>query len=156
MRTNAFLPIGIVLLGTVAIATVRGAEKNIFLPLTTPDPAELSDTTACATKAAAITPPHPDIADDVLFTAYHITADQRSLYAVEMIVPASLGGAATRNNLWPHLTVGPWNHSDKMTLDAALTGMVCGEQVTLATAQHALTENWTDAYERYVGPYPTH
>jgi hypothetical protein len=35
--------------------------------------------------------------------------------------------------------------------EVSLSGLVCGGQLDLATAQKAIRDNWVDAYRTYIG-----
>lgn len=145
------MKIAIILAAALSANPVHAAE-SAFLPIASVTPGSVATITSCAA--------HRDAGDlvgsDDLFTAYNVPANRRQFYRIEMLIPTTLGGTHDPGNLWPHLTVGPWNHEDKMRLDAKLTKLVCSHKLSLATAQQALRDDWTSAYEKYVGPYWPH
>jgi hypothetical protein len=54
-------------------------------------------------------------------------------------------------NLWPQPRhTDPWNASFKDTVENVLHGMVCADQLSLATARTALATDWVAAYRKYV------
>lgn len=89
-----------------------------------------------------------------VFAAYGINGAQRSDYIMDSVVPESLGGRRVARNAWPHLTRGPWNVGDKQKLTEVLITKVCAHELDLKVAQQALMQDWTAAYEKYVGDYP--
>jgi hypothetical protein len=128
------------------------AGENAFIPIATVTPGNASATALCAKKSATVVNSTAD--SDQIFADYSIAPDQRRFYRLELLIPVELGGTADRRNIWPHITVGPWNAGDKAKLDAILISLVCAHTLTLEAAQKALREDWTAAYEKFVGPYP--
>jgi hypothetical protein len=135
---------------------VKAEEANSFLPNKSISPGiagPIDRTITCSPKIQLSSRPDIDENDKLrLLDAYHIGIQQRPSYAIDTVVPKALGGAIDDlRNLWPHLKVGPWNLEDKRALDAVLEKMICAGALQLAVAQHALMEDWTTAYEKYVG-----
>ena len=79
-------------------------------------------------------------------------ADQRLRdYEEDHLIPLELGGSPTDpRNLWPepHVVPGGWGSFVKDRLENALNIMVCERRITLATARHAIAENWITAYRQ--------
>ena len=75
-------------------------------------------------------------------------------YQEDHLIPLSLGGAPDdARNLWPeprHPADG-WDADMKDDLEAELQHRVCAGQLGLAEAQHAIADNWHEAWRRYVG-----
>ena len=61
-------------------------------------------------------------------------------YEYDHFVPLELGGATNDpRNLWPEPGASP---NPKDAVEDELNGKVCGRQMTLAQAQHAIVSNW--------------
>ena len=74
-------------------------------------------------------------------------------YEEDHLIPLSLGGApADRRNLWPEPRQAPdgWTAEQKDQLEDVLHRMVCDGTLSLYAAQHAIAEDWTAAYARFV------
>lgn len=70
-------------------------------------------------------------------------------FALDQLVPVSLGGAATDpRNLWLQPWTGENNSNDKDNLERLLQKMVCSGQLPLATAQQEIARNWIETYRR--------
>ena len=73
-------------------------------------------------------------------------------YEEDHLIALEDGGHPTDpKNLWPQPRhSNPWNAPFKDTLENVLHGMVCANQLSLATARTALATNWVAAYRKYV------
>ena len=108
------------------------------------DPAYLS--------ARAPTPSWTAAARRHLATARH-PGEYPEIYAVDQLVPISLGGSATDpRNLWLQSWTGPWSASRKDALEQLLNRMVCSGELPLGRAQQAIAYDWIDTYRRVVTP----
>lgn len=126
------------------------------LPFPDKTPGATSQATAQELCRHHTTVAHSTISPEMtgrIFASYGIERGRES-YVIDWLVPEDLGGTNDLANLWPQLTVGPLNHGDKVKLDHQLHKLVCDGKVRLVTAQKALEDDWTAAYERYVGRYP--
>jgi hypothetical protein len=84
--------------------------------------------------------------------AYGDTGQLR-LYEYDHFVPLELGGAVNdRRNLWPEPGASP---NPKDDVEDELNRKVCDRQMTLAQAQHAITDNWTSLAASASGPSPS-
>jgi len=84
--------------------------------------------------------------------AWGITGSTRTIEE-DHLVSLELGGAPSDSrNLWPEQGGIP-NVKDK--LENVLKKMICSGQITLTTAQQAISSNWETAYTKYIGPLPT-
>jgi hypothetical protein len=75
--------------------------------------------------------------------------DHKPLHAYEYdhLVSLELGGAPNdARNLWPEPGASP---NPKDSLEDRLHARVCDDQMTLATAQRAIAQNWVAAYHRF-------
>jgi hypothetical protein len=83
--------------------------------------------------------------------------DGGSSFEVDNLVPLSLGGLTTINNLWPETRTAPaYNAWTKDALEIRLFNLICHRKpgdpkITLAQAQQAMMNDWTKAYDRYCG-----
>jgi hypothetical protein len=74
-------------------------------------------------------------------------------YELDHLIPISIGGAPLdRRDLWLQPRRGQANAGDKNVLAYVLWRLVCERRVPLATAQHAIARDWTEAYRRYATP----
>ena len=87
-----------------------------------------------------------------VFQAYGITNGDAGAYEVDYLITPALGGADDIRNLWPQPYVSTvWNARVKDELEDRLRDLVCGGQLDLAEAQHAISTDWIAAYKKYVG-----
>lgn len=86
------------------------------------------------------------------FARYGISIHDRDVYVVDHLVPVVLGGTNALENLWPQPNDGAASAAAKNVLEQELHAMVCGGDLTLEEAQHAVSADWWRAYETYVGP----
>jgi len=71
-------------------------------------------------------------------------------YEEDHLIPLELGGDGyARGNLWPELYAGSAGARIKDKVENALHRLVCGGQVGLRAAQHAIATNWYAAYLKY-------
>jgi hypothetical protein len=114
----------------------------------TPGTGKLSLAAICPTVSATLEAARPSTAvKDQVYAEYGIPSSQHYLYRIDHLVPLELDGSNAIQNLWPQLVRAA--HA-KDRLENALHSMVCGGQITLAAAQHAIRTNWLRAYHRYV------
>lgn len=73
-------------------------------------------------------------------------------FEIDHLISLELGGTNEITNLWPqsYLTT-PWNAHLKDKLENRLHKLVCNGVITLDTAQKEIREDWTKAYEKYIG-----
>src|SRR5688572_14754425 len=86
-----------------------------------------------------------------VFDLYGIRADTPGSYNVDHLVPASLGGSNSIENLWPQPLSGEWSYLQKNRLERRLRKMVCAGEVELKEAQEGIARDWVSAYKKYVG-----
>jgi hypothetical protein len=73
-------------------------------------------------------------------------------YEIDHLVPLSIGGADTGDNLWPESRdTRPWNAHLKDKLESYLHVKVCSGQIAIKDAQEAMAKNWIAAYGKYLG-----
>lgn len=72
-------------------------------------------------------------------------------YEVDHLIPLSIGGADTRENLWPQSRdTKPWNSEKKDRLENYLHIEVCAGRLQIEAAQKAMAQNWVAAYQKYL------
>jgi len=72
-------------------------------------------------------------------------------YEEDHLIALSIGGAPhDPRNLWPEPRISEWDAKKKDRLEFVLYKMVCGQEISLAEAQHAMATNWIDAWKMYV------
>jgi hypothetical protein len=84
------------------------------------------------------------------FANYGISIHDRESFAVDHLIPVSLGGSNVTQNLWPQPYAGSRGAAAKDRLEGQLRGLVCSGTLTLETAQKAIADNWWAAYHRYM------
>ena len=73
-------------------------------------------------------------------------------YEIDHLIPLGIGGADTRENLWPESRdTQPWNAGLKDRLENYLHGEVCAGHIAAQDAQNAIAADWVAAYRRYLG-----
>lgn len=121
-----------------------------------PDPA-LTPGAVLTTDAARIC--KPDYSKSVRHTSLALKKEiyreyglewQPGHYEIDHLIPLGIGGADTRENLWPqsHYT-HIWNADRKDRLEWKLHVLVCARQIDVAEAQRAIAANWIAAYNRF-------
>jgi hypothetical protein len=70
---------------------------------------------------------------------------------VDHLISRELGGADDVKNLWPQPYGGEWSAVKKDQLENRLHKLVCAGTLTLDTAQQAISSNWIEAYQHYLG-----
>jgi hypothetical protein len=75
-------------------------------------------------------------------------------YEIDHLIPLSLGGADTAENLWPQsYDTEPWNAGVKDRLELKLYELVCLDGFDIREAQQAIAEDWIKAYRRFCPSY---
>ena len=73
-------------------------------------------------------------------------------YEIDHLIPLGIGGADTRENLWPENRDNqPWNAGLKDRLENYLHVEVCAGHIAAQDAQKAIAADWVAAYRRYLG-----
>ena len=85
---------------------------------------------------------------------YGLPGGAHPQYEVDHLIPLCLGGADDDRNLWPEprRSVEPTlNAEAKDRLEARMCSLVCSGALDAAVAQKEISEDWTEAYRRFVG-----
>jgi hypothetical protein len=91
--------------------------------------------------------------DDRILADYGLPPGPHPQYEIDHLVPLGIGGADDDANLWPEprRSIEPtWNAEAKDRLEWRLRDLVCGGQLDVREAQRAISDDWTDAYRRFV------
>jgi hypothetical protein len=93
----------------------------------------------------------PESLKKQVFAEYNI--DPKSdKFEIDHLISLELGGSNDIKNLWPQsYTTSPWNAHRKDSLENRLHLLVCSGRISLTEAQHAISTNWIDAYNKYMG-----
>ena len=74
------------------------------------------------------------------------------LYEIDHLIPLGLGGADTRENLWPEsYNTKPWSADVKDRLENFLHLEVCAGHIAIREAQKDIALDWIAAYRKYLG-----
>jgi hypothetical protein len=85
-----------------------------------------------------------------VFREYGMENVRAEDYEVDHLITPGLGGSDDIRNLWPEPHYNTeWNSYVKDQLEEHLHRLVCGRQVSLATAQRDIASNWIAAYQKY-------
>lgn len=117
-------------------------------PISRPDPRLTPGVVANSDGNAICSGPqhiHEHIANNEqasVYARYGLSFPQRShAYALDYLIPLTLGGAAVPDNMWPATTAGIGFHQ-KQQLNQRLRILVCRGDISLATAQHQIAADW--------------
>ena len=97
------------------------------------------------------------IADRKAAYAEYNIINVRGEHELDHLISLELGGNNSLKNLWPEPYHTVWNARVKDRLENKLHAMVCAtpQEMTLAQAQSAISNDWVAAYKKYIGPQPT-
>jgi hypothetical protein len=85
-----------------------------------------------------------------VFDRYGISIPVRASYVIDRLIPKSLGGNNSLQNLWPMRKDPIYNSQAKIVLGDTLNHLVCYGRLTIAEAQAIISRNWIEAYQEYV------
>jgi hypothetical protein len=76
-------------------------------------------------------------------------------YEIDHLIPLGIGGADTRENLWPESReTRPWNANVKDRLESYLHVEICAARIPVAQAQKDIAMDWIAAFQKYLGGSP--
>jgi hypothetical protein len=93
--------------------------------------------------------------DDRVMAEYGLPLGPHPQYEVDQLIPLCLGGADSDANLWPEprRSIEPvWNAERKDELETRMCASACSGQLDVVEAQKLISEDWTEAYQRYFRP----
>jgi hypothetical protein len=122
-----------------------------------PDPLLTPGTTQPLTRAELCSLGDQDAAPDVpravalkVFAAYGVSDPLPRAYELDYLIAPELGGTNDIRNLWPQpYRSVPWDAHAKDALEDHLYRLVCDGDLSLATAQRDIAEDWIAAYRKY-------
>ena len=91
---------------------------------------------------------------DLIYERYGVARSDEMQYTLDHLIPLEIGGADTIENLWPEprrSLAGEWDDTRKDQLERRLEVLVCGDELDVREAQRAISEDWTEAWKRFVG-----
>jgi len=91
--------------------------------------------------------------DDRIMAEYGLSPGPHPNFEVDHLIPLGIGGADDDANLWaePRRSLEPtWNAEAKDRLEWKLRDLVCSGQLDVREAQRSISEDWTEAYRRFV------
>lgn len=69
---------------------------------------------------------------------------------LDHLIPVTLGGSNSPDNLWPMPDNPTYGIAQKTELETVLHKMVCDKALTLKAAQDTIKKDWMKAYDQYV------
>ena len=91
---------------------------------------------------------------DLIYERYGVARSDEMQYTLDHLIPLEIGGADVVENLWPEprrslAVTGTTLGKDQ--LERRLAVLVCSSQLDVQTAQHLISEDWVEAFRRYIG-----
>jgi hypothetical protein len=138
-----------------ALASPAGADSGSMPdPSLTPGAVRTTDVAAiCATDTRSLRHWSRE-RDDRILVEYGLPPGPHPTYEVDHLVPLCLGGADDDRNLWaqPRRSIEPtWNAERKDELEARMCSLVCSGELDVGEAQRTISEDWTEAFIKFVG-----
>jgi hypothetical protein len=87
---------------------------------------------------------------DKAYELYGIKHHKPGEYEIDHLISLELGGANDIKNLWPQPYHGEWNAHMKDKLENRMHKLVCEGQITMKQAQEEISQDWVEAYEKYI------
>jgi hypothetical protein len=85
-----------------------------------------------------------------VFDRYGLSVPVRSLYTIDRLIPKSLGGNNSLQNLWPMRKDSICGPQAKAILGDTLNHWICCGLITISEAQQAITHDWIGIYQKYI------
>jgi hypothetical protein len=137
-------------------ALTQAEHRSQFLPnpALTPGAVRTTDVSdICATGTKALRHWSRE-RDDRILREYGLPIGPHPSYEIDHLIPLGIGGADEDSNLWPEerrSLVPEWNAERKDKLEWTLRELVCSGRLEVTVAQHAIRDNWIEAWRQYVG-----
>ena len=112
---------------------------------------QLTKATLCASDYRAPADLVPAAVRRKVFATYGIPSSRHAAYQLDEVIPLSLGGDLSSNNVWPQ----PWagvGAAKKDRLEVRLRQLVCSDRMSLLLAQRDISRDWWKTYLRYAAP----
>jgi len=84
-----------------------------------------------------------------VFSAYRISPQQAKHYGLDFLVPLQLGGANSRNNIWPMPLNRGLGFHQKEVLNIRVHVVVCHGEMKIDQAQRAFENDWVKLWSQY-------
>lgn len=81
-----------------------------------------------------------------VYTLYGVSKDGKK---IDHLVPLSIGGANTIDNLWPHAYQAEYSVFEKTRLEVKLRKVVCNEHYPILEAQECIRTNWVECFNKF-------
>jgi hypothetical protein len=85
-----------------------------------------------------------------VFQLYGMRTERSIPHNIDHLIPVSLGGSNSIENLWPQPLSGEWNYNHKNKLERRLRKLVCKGELALEKAQQEISRDWVSAYKMYL------
>jgi hypothetical protein len=147
-----FILIGLVLSVVVAATSAMAEDPIVPLPALTPGAILITDVTAICHPGYSKTIRHTSgKLKHQVYLEYGID-NGSGHYEIDHLIPLGIGGADTRENLWPQSRdTQPWNAALKDRLESYLHVEVCAGRIEVGVAQKAIAADWVATYRQYLG-----
>lgn len=134
----------------VAVATTAEdrVEPNPELTPGATRPVSMQD--VCAVPHEEVVVDVPEALREKILREYGIAEKRTNDFEIDFLIAPRLGGTEDPQNLWPEPYASSiWNARVKDDLEERLHEMVCSGEVSLKTAQNAISADWIGAYKKY-------
>jgi hypothetical protein len=106
---------------------------------------------ACSSDYGEVVTPVSREEQVEVFAEYGMTGAPIEDYEVDHLITPDLGGSDDIRNLWPEPHNDTrWNSYAKDRLEDRLHRLVCSGKLSLTVAQQDISNNWIDAYQKYL------
>lgn len=134
-------------------APPRVPKRLISLPLRSVTPGAVSQTDVNAVCSSPLRQ-HIRPSRTILIQVYNDyglqlpSSGAASDYQIDYLVPLTLGGSASRENIWP-IAIRGVGYSDKVKLTSTLRTKVCRGELKLSYVQRQFERNWSVLWNKY-------
>ena len=123
-------------------------------PTLTPGSIRTTDTQEICTHGTASLRHMTRERSDHLLALYGLPPGPHSDVELDHLIPLGIGGSDDDKNIWaePRQSIeAEWPAEKKDQLEWKLRALVCQHKLDVTVAQHAFTDDWTAAWQLYVG-----
>jgi hypothetical protein len=145
------------LLAAAALALAQAASAQTTIvpdPVLTPGAVRTVDVVEICSTGTRELRHWSRVRDDRIMIEYGLAPGAHPDFEIDHLIPLGIGGADDDKNLWPEprRSIEPtWNAERKDRLEHRLRDLICGGELDVSAAQREISEDWTEAYKRYVG-----
>ena len=90
----------------------------------------------------------PTSVKNQVYASYGVLTHSPGEYEIDHYIPLELGGSNEVTNLWPEPASPVPGFHEKDKVENYLHDQVCSGAMTLSEAQHEISTNWVDVYNR--------